>query len=160
MMPWPVEEHLRNQYHKYEHHTHASAPTAQDLAAAAHVTGYVVAKLVVLTVGGELALAVVAATDRVNLALLEEATGSEVELVPEAAFAEVFRPCAAGAEPPFSMFGVPIFVDDKLVQQPRILVPAGTHEDAVMLDTGEWLATEKAQPIANLGRRALHVVAC
>jgi len=158
MIPWAVEEHLRNQYREYEHHVHAPAETAQELAAAEHVTGYDVAKAVALRIGGELALVVVAATDRVNLGLIEEATGCEAELIPEVELRHLFLPCAVGSEPPFSMFGVPILADDKLLQQPRILFPAGSHEDAVMLDTAEWLASEKVQPISNLGRRALHVV--
>lgn len=153
MIPPRIEAHLRLWYDTYEHHLHAPAATAQELAAAEHVSGYQVAKPVVLRLDGELALAVVAAPDRVNVSTLEEATGTEAELVPEVEFVDAFVPCEPGAEAPLAMFGVPIFVDDKLALEPRIVVPAGTHEDAVVLETSEWIEHEHAQPISNLGRR-------
>jgi Ala-tRNA(Pro) deacylase len=99
-------------------------------------------------------MAVVAATDRVNLAPLEEATGTAARLASEAEFASRFSPCEVGAEPPLAVFGVPIFVDDKLMHERRIAMPAGTHEDSVLVDTQEWLWQERAQPIVNLGRRS------
>jgi len=155
MIPAVVDAHLREWYGAYQHHVHAIAATAQDLAAAEHVSGYRVAKPVVLRLDGELALAVVAATDRVNVGPLEEATNARAELVPEAEFAERFRPCDPGAEPPLAMFGVPIYVDDKLIRERTIVIPAGTHEDAAVIDTSEWIWCERVRTIVNLGRRAL-----
>lgn len=154
MIPAMIETHLRAHHGGYEHHRHPSAATAQELAAAEHVSGYFVAKPVVVMLGGQLALAVVSAADRVNLGVLEEATGSEAELVPEIEFAGRFEPCDAGAEPALAVFGVPIFADEKLLHAPRIVMPAGTHEDSVVLDTHEWMRCEKVQPIANLGVHA------
>jgi len=153
MMPPIVENHLRGRYRHYEPHGHTAAFTAQELAAAEHLDGHKVAKPVLLWIGDNLAMAVVAATDRVNMSPLEEATGCAAELASEDEFAGAFQPCAVGAEPPFAMFGVPIFVDDKLMHEPRIVLPAGTHEDAVVVDTAEWAWCERVQPITNLGRR-------
>jgi Ala-tRNA(Pro) deacylase len=153
MIPRIVEDHLRGRYRHYQPHLHAPAFTAQELAAAEHLDGHKVAKSVLLWLGDNLAMAVVAATDRVNLSPLEEATGCKAELAGEVEFARAFQPCAAGAEPPFAMFGVPIFVDDKLMREPQIVMAAGTHEDAVIVDTAEWAWCERVQPITNLGRR-------
>jgi Ala-tRNA(Pro) deacylase len=154
VIPALIDAHLREWYGAYEHHVHAAAMTARELAAAEHASGRRVAKLVVVRLGRELAIAVVAATDRLNVHPLEEATGERAELVPEEEFSERFRPCDPGAEPPFAMFGLPIYVDDKLVRERTIVIPAGTHEDAAVVDTGEWIWRERARPIANLGRRA------
>jgi len=154
MMPSIVETHVRERYHEYQHRTHRTASTAQELAAAEHVSGYRVAKAVVLKLDGALALAVVAATDRVDLTSLEEETGSRAQLVPEAEFSERFRPCAAGAEPPLAIFGAPIYVDANLLREPKILMPAGTHEDSLVVDTEEWMTCERVRPVANLGRHA------
>lgn len=151
MIPAMIEAHLRAHHVGYEHHRHASAATAQELAAAEHVSGYKVVKSVVVKLGGELALAVVSAAERVSLAVLEEATGTEAQLVPETEFAERFDPCDAGAEPALSVFGVPILADEKFLHAPKIVMPAGTHEDSIVLDTHEWIRCEKVQPIANLG---------
>jgi Ala-tRNA(Pro) deacylase len=156
MIPAIIEAHLRERYSAYEHHVHVPAATAQELAAAEHVSGYRVAKLVVLKLGGHLAMAVVAATDRVNVHPLEEATGARAELVPEAEFAERFSPCEPGAEPPLAIFGVPIYVDDKLIREDAIVIPAGTHEDAAIVGTSEWIWSERVMPLTNLGRRAVH----
>lgn len=153
MIPVTVEAHLRAHHLGYEHHRHSSAATAQHLAEVEHVSGYQVAKAVVVKLGGELALAVVSAAERVSLGILEEAIGKEAELVPEAEFARRFAPCDAGAEPALSVFGVPILADEKLMHAPRIVMPAGTHEDSIVLDTREWIRCENVQPIANLGAR-------
>jgi Ala-tRNA(Pro) deacylase len=148
-----IETHLREHHRVYEHHRHGVAMSAQELAAAEHVSGYRVAKAVVVKLDGKLALAVVAATDRVALGTLEEATASLAELVPESEFTGSFRPCEPGSEPPLAMFGLPIFVDEKLLHEKKLLMPAGTHEDAIALDTHEWIRCEEVQPIANLGIR-------
>lgn len=152
MIPKPIRDYLATHYQHYEPHAHAPAMTAQELAHAEHVSGYRVAKPVVVRLDGELAIAVVAATDRVNLAALEEATAGRAELVPEREFAARFAPCEAGAEPPLAMFGARVFVDERFMRERKILMPAGTHEDAVALDTGEWLWCERVQPVLNLGR--------
>ena len=153
MIPPIVENHLRGRYRHYEPRGHATAFTARELAAVEHLDGHKIAKPVLLWLGDTLAMAVVAATDRVNLSPLEEATGCEAELASEVEFAGAFQPCAVGAEPPLAMFGVPIFVDDKLMHEPQIVMPAGTHEDAVVVDTAEWAWCERVQPITELGRR-------
>lgn len=154
MIPAMIEAHLREHHPGFEHHTHDTAMTAQDLAAAEHVSGYRVAKPVVVKLDGRLAIAVVAAAERVRLGTLEEATATAAELVPESEFAASFQPCEAGAEPPLAVFGVPILVDEKLLGERRLLMPAGTHRDAIVLETHEWLLCEHAQPIANLGASA------
>ena len=158
MIPAMIETHLKDRFSAYEHHHHTAAMSAQELAASEHVSGYRVAKPVVVRLDGRLALAVVAATDRVALGTLEEATAAQsAELVPEQEFAGRFLPCEPGAEPPLALFGIPIFVDEKLLHERRLLMPGGTHEDAIALDTHEWIRSEEVQPIANLGvRRGEH----
>jgi Ala-tRNA(Pro) deacylase len=151
MIPTVIEAHLRENHRGFEHHQHSTAMTAQDLAAADHVTGYQVAKPVVVRLGGRLVLAVVSAAERVSLGMLEEATGERAELVPEGEFAAHFAPCEAGAEPPLAVFGLPIFADEKFLRSDRILMQAGTHEDSVVLDTHAWILRERVQPVANLG---------
>jgi Ala-tRNA(Pro) deacylase len=154
MIPSMIKAHLHLKHQGFEHHVHPAVMTAQELAATEHVSGRRVAKPVVVRMAGNLALAVVAAPERLNLAALEEATGLRAELVAEDEFASRFEPCERGAEPPLALFGVPIFMDAKLENERTLLLPAGTHEDAILLDTHEWMACEKVQPVANLGLRA------
>ncbi len=153
MIPTMIEAHLRLRHQGFEHHTHNMAMTAQDLAAAEHVSGRRVAKPVVVALDGQLAIAVVAAPEKVNLGALEEATGLRAELVPESVFSTKFEPCEPGAQPPLAVFGVPIFVDQKLERERWLVMPGGTHRDAIVLDTYEWMNCEKVQAVANLGMR-------
>jgi len=153
MIPKMIEAHLVKHHGGFERHTHATAMTAQELAAAEHVSGYRVAKPVVVKLDGNLAMAVVAATDRVSLGVLEEATGTSAELAAEGEFAVKFQPCEPGAEPALAVFGLPIFADERFLHEKRLLMPAGTHQDAVVLDTHEWMLCERVQPVANLGVR-------
>jgi Ala-tRNA(Pro) deacylase len=108
---------------------------------------------VVVTVDGELALAVVAATQKVDTEELRHALGARaVELAPEPAFEGRFAPCEVGAEPPLRLFGLPLYVDAALVRARRIVMRGGTHEDAIELDTEAWLRSEGATPVVHLGR--------
>jgi Ala-tRNA(Pro) deacylase len=153
MIPTMVEAHLRQRHQGYEHHVHTAVMTAQELAAAEHVSGRRVAKSVIVKLDGQIAIAVVGAVEKVNLAAIEEATGMAAELVSEPEFAARFSPCEAGAEPPFALFGFPIFMDEKLERERTLVMPAGTHEDSILLDTHQWMSCEKVQPVANLGLR-------
>jgi len=151
MIPATVEAYLRRQHSGFAHHVHPIAMTAQERAAADHVTGRRVAKPVIVRLGGKLVIAVVRATDRLNLAALEEATGDRAELVAEQEFADRFAPCELGAEPPLALFGMPIFVDERIERVPTLVMAAGTHQDAVELDTNAWMRAEHVQPVSNLG---------
>jgi Ala-tRNA(Pro) deacylase len=153
MIPATVEAHLRECHAGFEHHLHRTALTAQQLAAAEHVSGRDVAKPVILRIGGVAAIAVVSAAQCVDLSALEEATGKPVHLVPEWEFVEWFPSCEMGAEPPLAIFGLPILADATLALADRLVLPAGTHDDAVVVDTCRWLECEDVQTLPGLGTR-------
>lgn len=152
MIPTLVDSYLREHRLRFEHFVHSRAVAAQRLAAAEHVPGSRVAKVVVVNVDGRLALSVVSALQRVDTDRLRQALGAgDVHLVPEARFAERFWPCEPGAEPPLSLFGVPIYVDAELARQPWLLMRGGTHEDAIQVETDDWLLSERARIVDGLG---------
>jgi Ala-tRNA(Pro) deacylase len=151
MIPALVEQHLRKCHDGFEHHVHGTAMSAQELAAAEHVSGYGVAKPVVVRIDGEPAIAVVAAAQRLQLDELRRASGGTVELVSEWEFAPWFPSCELGAAPPLSIFGLPIVVDASLALNEKLVMAAGTHDDAVVLDTSRWCDCEDVQPIVGLG---------
>ncbi len=155
MIPETIDRYLKEHHLAYEHTTHMRAIAAQRLAAAEHVTGDQIAKPVVVSVDGVLALAVVSATEKVDVEALRRATGAaRAELAPEAAFERRFAPCEVGAEPPLGLFGMPIYVDAELARQPWIVMRGGTHEDALRIETGAWLRSEGVTPVERLGRWA------
>ena len=152
MIPQTIAQYLKQHHLAYEHSTHVRAVPAQRLAAAEHVVGARIAKPVVCDVDGRLVLAVVSATQRVDLDVLRRATGAErCELAPEQTFSELFAPCEAGAEPALGMFGMPIYVDDAVAREPWIMMRGGTHEDAIRIDTAAWLREEHVKPVERLG---------
>lgn len=154
MIPTMIDTYLRQHRVHFERHVHSRAIAAQRLAAAEHIPGSRIAKSVVLSVDGRLALAVVSALDMVDVEALRTALhASEVRLVPEQRFAERFWPCEPGAEPPLSLFGVPIYVDAELARQPWLVMRGGTHEDAIQVDTDDWLLSERARIVDRLGVR-------
>ena len=155
MIPTMIDTYFREHRLRYEHHVHGRAVAAQRLAAAEHVPGARVAKGVVVSVDGRLALAVVSALDRVDVDRLRAALRArEVHLVPEQRFSDRFWPCETGAEPPLSLFGLPIYVDAELTREPWLLMRAGTHEDAIRIDTDDWLLSERARIVDGLGATA------
>ena len=153
MIPERIDRYLKEHDLPYTHTSHVRAVTAQRLAAAEHVPGDRLAKPVVVSVDGELAFAVVAATQKVDTEELRIALGArQVEIAPEPSFEGRFTPCEIGAEPPLRIFGLPIYVDAVLARARRLVMRGGTHEDTIELDTEAWLRSEGATPVARLGR--------
>ncbi len=152
MIPDRVDQYLKAYHPTYEHTEHARAVAAQRMAAMEHVSGMRVAKTVVVSLDGELAIAVVAADRKVDLGALALATGAiSADLVPEAEFAPRFQPCEAGAEPPLGLFGLPIYVDEELTREPWLVMRGGTHEDAIRMATDEWIDVEHVRTVKGLG---------
>ena len=97
----------------YEVHEHPRAVDASRLAQSEDVTGWDVAKPVLLAIGGELAMAVVPAPVHVDLGKASDVLGhSEVRLATEDEFISRFPDCEPGAEPPFGLlYDVPTYVE-------------------------------------------------
>lgn len=121
---------------QYTHETHRTAYTAQAVAQEEHVPGKLVAKTVVVKVDDGFALAVMPATARANFARLKSALGAktEVRLATELEFTGMFPDCEVGAMPPFgNLYGLPVYVDAALTQDPEIIFNAGTHQDTIRM---------------------------
>ncbi|HSN16248.1 MAG TPA: YbaK/EbsC family protein, partial [Anaeromyxobacteraceae bacterium] len=105
MIPDTIDRYLKDHHLAYEHTEHMRAVPAQRFAAAEHVPGDRVAKPVVVSLDGRIALAVVSATQRVDVDALREASlASNADVVPEAKFEGLFSGCEVGAEPPLELF--------------------------------------------------------
>jgi Ala-tRNA(Pro) deacylase len=137
---------LDAQHAPYTPLSHERAITALDTAAAAHVRRELFAKTVMLKVDGALAMMVMPAAYRVDLRRLSLALGGPlVEVAEEAEFRDAFPDCELGAMPPFGhLYGMPVYVDSRLAQQPEIAFNAGTHTDAVRMPYAEF--EKLAQP--------------
>ncbi len=114
---------------------HSPAYTAQETAASAHVRGKDLAKTVMLKIDGEMAMAVLPASQRLDLARLQAATRSQtLELATEAEFAELFPDCDTGAMPPFgNLYDLPVYVSPALAEDEQIAFNAGSHTELLQL---------------------------
>ena len=120
--------------------SHSQAFTAQEIAAAAHVPGKEMAKTVMVKLDGDLAMVVLPAPDQVSIAHLQEASGArEVELASESEFSDRFPNCQVGAMPPFgNLWGMTVFVDERLREDEQIAFNAGSHTELVKLSYTDY----------------------
>ncbi len=133
MVPTNVVRHLESSHVPFVVRQHRHTVTAQELAAAVHVTGYEVAKSVLVEADGEPVIAVLPAADIVDTDRLAAALGARrVRLMREAEFAGLFGDCEIGAEPPLgSLYGLPVVVDRRLAHSAPLIFSAGSHEEAL-----------------------------
>jgi len=120
---------------KYILISHSRAFTAQEIAASAHVPGKEMAKTVVIRIDGEMALAVLPASYRVDLDLLRMVTHADtVELAGEKEFRDTFPGCEVGAMPPFgNLYAMRTVVADSLAEDESIVFNAGSHTELMRM---------------------------
>jgi Ala-tRNA(Pro) deacylase len=160
-----IREFLDGNHARYVLISHSPAYTTSQVAESAHVPGECMAKVVMVVVGGRLAMAVVPVTRDVDLELLREATGqNDARLADEDEFVQRLEGCQLGAAPPFgSLFGLDTYVDRALTGSPHIAFNAGTHTDVIVMAFGEYCRLAKPK-LVNIGFKAseppFHVVQC
>jgi len=115
--------------------------TAQEIAAAAHISGKQLVKTVMLWLDGELVMAVLPAAYRVNLARLQRMVGAkQVKLASEAEFRTRFPGCQAGAMPPFgNLYELPVYAAQNLADQIEIAFCAGSHTELVRMALADFI---------------------
>jgi Ala-tRNA(Pro) deacylase len=130
-----LEQYLRENGAGFEIITHSQAFTMQEVAAALHVPGNRVAKVVVVNADGKMAMLVLPAPYRINIDQVRTLLGAkEAHLAKEKEFADVFPDCATGAMPPFgNLYGLPVYVDRSLIEEPEIVFRIGTHRETMKL---------------------------
>lgn len=135
-----LQQFLDEQHVEYTVINHRPVYTAQEIAAIAHIPGKQLAKTVIIKLDGNLAMAVLPASSRVDLKLLKEASGANVvELAGEKEFAQLFPECETGAMPPFgNLFGMRVFVAAKLAEDKEIAFNAGSFSELVRLSFSDY----------------------
>jgi len=120
---------------KYLVISHSLAYTAQGVAALAHVSGKKLAKTVIVKIDGVLAMAVIPASEHVDLGHLRGLTGAKmVELATEREFKDAFPDCETGAMPPFgNLYSMAVYADTSLAEQEEITFSAGSHSELVRM---------------------------
>jgi len=125
-----MKAYLRENGVPFEVLTHTQAFTMPEVAAALHVPGRQVAKVVLVKADGEMAMLVVSAAHRLDFDRVRAVLGVEdVRLAKEEEFGALFPDCEIGAMPPFgNLYDVPIYVDQALAGEVKIIFRVGTHQ--------------------------------
>lgn len=136
-----LREFLDSQQIKYLVISHSLGYTAQGIAAAAHVSGKKLAKTVIVKLDGILAMAVVPASEHVDMDRLKALTGCKcVEIASEKEFQNAFPDCELGAMPPFgNLYDMPVYADASLAEHEEITFSAGTHRELVRMHWEDML---------------------
>ncbi|HET9449919.1 MAG TPA: YbaK/EbsC family protein [Aggregicoccus sp.] len=145
MIAQRVLDHLQQARISFSRHPHRRTVGAQQTAAAMHVSGRRVAKVVLVEADGQPWVAVLAAPDVVSPERLATVLGKRsVRLMDESEFTSLFPDCEPGAEPPLgSLYGLPVVLDAELEHEERIVFPAGAHDEALELRTDVFMTLER-----------------
>ena len=109
-------------------------------AASAHVPSQELAKTVMVVIDGTLAMAVLPASEHLDLETLKAAVDAQdVRLASEAEFESQFLDCDIGAMPPFgNLYGVDVYVSERLAEDGEIAFNAGNHRELVMMSYADF----------------------
>lgn len=135
-----LESFLQARGVDFEKHSHTQTFTAQDLAHTEHVSGYMVAKPVVVKGDTDFAMCVLSAPRHLDLERAAKALNEPVvRLATEAEMAEFFVDCELGAEPPVgALFGLKTIMDEQLREDEYLVMQAGTHKESITLRREDW----------------------
>jgi len=141
-MPLPkLLDFLTRVHARFTLEVHSPAYTAQEVAERIHTHGLNMAKVVVLSIDGDLALLVLPAHYHVACDhLASELGAAHVEVASESAFASKFDHCEVGAIPPFAqLWDLPLFMSDAFHEQEEIAFNAGSWSEVVRMPCSEYL---------------------
>ncbi|MFO1435720.1 MAG: YbaK/EbsC family protein [Gammaproteobacteria bacterium] len=140
MIPRELSDFLNANQVRYAVISHSPAYTAAETAELAHVHGSEFTKVTMVKIDGNLAMAVLPATQRVDLGLLQGAANADrVELAHENEFRDRFPHCELGAMPPFgNLYDMKVFVEESLERNPYIYFNAGSHAELIRMPFSEF----------------------
>jgi Ala-tRNA(Pro) deacylase len=130
-----IKEFLDTNKIKYVIIQHSPAYTAQEIAAAAHISGKELAKTVMIKIEGKLAMAVLPASYKISFDQLKAALDvNDVKLAYEQEFMDKFPDCEVGAMPPFgNLYGFEVYVAESLAEDEEIAFNACSHTELVKM---------------------------
>jgi Ala-tRNA(Pro) deacylase len=119
---------------------HVRVYTAQEIAAAQHVPGKEMAKVVMVKTDGKNIMLVLPASYRVEMKKLKGVLNSKkVVMVKEEEFQELFPDCEIGAMPPFgNLYNLEVWVDQVLTEDDFIVFRAGSHVETLRIKYSDY----------------------
>lgn len=135
-IPTRISEYLDSHHVDYQSFRHPPAYTAQGIAQAQHISGKILAKVVMVVADDrKMVMTVVPANHRVDLNKLGRLLKTRwIRLATEDEFADYFPECELGAMPPLgNIYHLDVWVDERLGSLPKISFNAGTHAETIQM---------------------------
>lgn len=134
----PVEQlksYLDQENVHYVSINHSPAYTAQEIAKRTHIKGHQLAKTVIVTMDGNMAMIVLPASCRIRWDRFIKSMDTDfIELADEDEFQDRFPGCEVGAMPPFgNLFDMNVYVYDELAKNEEIVFSAGSHSEIIKM---------------------------
>jgi len=135
-----LEKYLQEEGIWFATMSHPVAYTAQEVAAAQHVPGKQLAKVVLVDADGQLLMLVLPASYRVDFPKLKSVLkAKKVRLAREEEFGGTFTDCEVGAMPPFgSLYDLPVYVDSSLAEVREIVFKVGRHTTSMKVGFADY----------------------
>ena len=135
-----LADYLQTEGVEFTVRQHADAYTAQDVAHVDHIPGQLFLKVVMVLADDQLAMLCMPAPHEVDFDMAKAALGAgRVRLATEAEFAPKFPDCDIGAMPPFgNLYDCPVYVDEALTVDERIVFNACNHQQSVEILFKDW----------------------
>ncbi len=141
-----ISDYLKEKGVFFNIYEHSPAYTAQEVAAEEHISGKMLAKVVIVHAGKQYVMCVLPASLKLDMDKVAQAIGSKsARLADETELAKLFPDVEVGAEPPFgNLYELPTLVDAQLAEDEEIVFQAGTHRHAIRMKYADYASL--AQP--------------
>jgi Ala-tRNA(Pro) deacylase len=135
-----LKDYLEKNRVRCEKGYHQEVYTAQEIAAAQHVPGKEMAKVVMVKADGKMVMLVLPASFQVDMKKLKAALQcKKVGMAKEKEFEELFPDCEIGAMPPFgNLYNLEVWVDRVLTEDPSIVFQAGSHVETLKIKYSDY----------------------
>lgn len=147
-----ITQYLDSKSIRYQRISHSPAYTAQEVAARAHVSGWDLAKTVLVNLDDGIVMAVLPASEHIDLGFMAQIVGSKrIGIASEDEFIDLFPGCELGAIPPLgNLYGLKVYVAPELAEDGFIYFSAGTHSELIRMsyDDFEMLVEPEMLPFA------------
>jgi Ala-tRNA(Pro) deacylase len=150
-IPKKVENFLAKTGVKYELIKHRTVYTAFDKAATLKIKTGAIAKVLVVKIDRELAMAVIGGDRNLDMDKLAKlAKAKKIDFAKEKIIAETFKGIDPGAIPPFAdLWQMRVFCDKKLLEAPKIIISAGSYEASLIITPAAFKKTDPEMTIAD-----------
>jgi Ala-tRNA(Pro) deacylase len=135
-----LKDYLEKNRVPYELGYHTMVYTAQEIAAAQHVPGKEMAKVVMVKADGKMVMLVLPASYQVEMKKLKVTLQcKKVGMTKEKEFEELFPDCEIGATPPFgNLYNLEVWVDQILAEDEFIVFQAGSHVETMKMKYSDY----------------------